>query len=166
MNRSDIVASGLVSGACAGVIGGLVFEAAMAQLGIAPVVALLLGANVPLVGFVGDLLIAGLAGAGFGALLWRQRPGPGETFFWGLAYGAFWWFVEPLTLVPLLLGRAPAWDVRSAQAAFPALLGYILYGGTVGLALLALQSRRRAGAGLITVGALVRGAVAGTVSAW
>jgi hypothetical protein len=165
MSRSELVRGAVLPGACAGLIGGLVFGAALADLGIPPLVARL-GANSPLVGFVGDLVIAGLAGAGFGVLLWRQRPGPGETFFWGLAYGVLWWFIEPLTLVPLALGHAITWDVHTAQAAFPALLGYVLYGATLGLALHALSPRRRAGAGPATAGALVRGGLAGLVGAW
>ena len=63
----------------------------------------------------------------------RQRCGASETMFLGAAYGALWWCIGPLTLQPLALGHAPAWDVAAAQREFPSLVGHLLFG--VGTAL-------------------------------
>lgn len=130
---------GIVPGSGAGLIGGLVFGAAMLRLGVLPTIAALIGADSSVAGFVVHMAIAALIGAGFGALVWQQRLGPGETFLWGLTYGTFWWFLGPLTLMPLLLGGSVLWDVRTAQAAFPSLLGHLLYGAVVGVALVAIR---------------------------
>ena len=59
----------------------------------------------PVAGWVVHMAIAVLVGITFGLLVWRQRPGLGETLFWGLAYGGFFWFVGPLTLRPVFTDR-------------------------------------------------------------
>ncbi len=153
----------LLPGAAAGLVGGLLFGAAMSQLGLLPTIALLVRADSALAGFLVHLAIAVLVGAGFGWLVWRQRPGAGETLFWGLAYGLAWWVIGPLTLLPLLLGRPVTWEVHAAQDAFPSLLGHFIYGSGTGLVMAAL---RRGPAGGAWSGPLLRGAVAGLLAAW
>src|SRR5262252_7901661 len=159
--RSEMIKRGLVPGAAAGVVGGLVFGMAMARLGSPPTVV-----PAATVGVVVHLIIAALVGAGFGLLVWHQRSGAGEIFFWGLAYGVFWWFLGSLTLMPLLLEGRLAWDVRSAQADFSSLLGNLFYGATAGLTLAVIRwapTHRFSGA---VQGSLIRGAVSGLLAAW
>jgi uncharacterized membrane protein YagU involved in acid resistance len=127
-----------VSGALAGLVGGLVFGAAMAAYGALPTVASILRVDSPVVGFAVHLVIAAAVGAGFGLLVARQRTRLGETLFWGLTYGAFWWFLGPQTLLPLLLGEPVAWDLRGARALFPSLIGHLCYGATTAVAFVAL----------------------------
>jgi uncharacterized membrane protein YagU involved in acid resistance len=155
-------------GALAGLVGGLVFGAAMTQLGLLPTIASLVRAESDAVGLIVHLFVAAIIGAGFGLLVWHQRPGAGETLFWGLAYGTLWWFLGPLTLLPLLLGDGLAWDVHAAQDAFPALLGHVLYGASAGLAFVLFEPERRAETrGLRAArGALMRGVLAGLLGAW
>lgn len=161
-----ILGGGSASGALAGLAGGLVFGAAMTQLGVLPSVASLVRAESAVVGFIVHMLIAAVIGAGFGILVGRQRPGAGETLFWGLSYGAFWWFLGPLTLMPLLLGGSLTWDVPSAQAAFPSLLGHLWYGVSAGLALVLIRLRQGAAVEALSRGALLRGALAGLAGGW
>ncbi|MFJ7075669.1 hypothetical protein [Streptomyces sp. NPDC098781] len=124
-------------GALAGLVGGLVFGEVMVLIGYLPTVAAIVRADSPVAGFAVHLLIAAVIGGVFGALVTRQR----ELLFWGLAYGVLWWFLGPLTLLPLLLGRPVAWDVATAQALIPSLLGHLAY-GAVTAAVLALLLRR------------------------
>jgi uncharacterized membrane protein YagU involved in acid resistance len=88
--------------------------------------------------------------------------------FWGLAYGCFWWFLGPLTLLPLLLGEGLAWDVHAAQEAFPSLVAHVLYGASTGIAFVLFQRARPTEIGLprASRGALIRGALAGLLGAW
>ena len=175
MKWTDPLLRGVGPGALAGLVGGLVFGLAMTQLGYLPTIASLVRTDSPPVGFVVHLAIAAFIGGVFGALVARQRLGAGEILWWGLAYGAFWWFLGPLTLLPLLLGNTLAWDASVAQAAFPSLVGHLWYGASTALALVAL--RRGLGEGRqvddsqergdrFSVGAAVRGALAGLLAAW
>ena len=168
MNNSEIVAGGLLPGALGGLVGGLVFGAAMLELGVLPSVAPLVRVESPIVGFAVHMAIAATVGMGLGTLVWHQRPGVGETLFWGLVYGTFWWFIGTLTLHPLFLGGDVSWDAQSAQGALPALIGHILYGSSAGLTIVLLR-RDRLGQGPTirpSAGALARGALAGLVAVW
>ena len=107
MKRADIVRGGLLPGALAGLVGGMVFGAAMTRLGLLPTIASLVRAESDWVEMIVHLIVAAIIGAGFGLLVWHQRCSAGETLFWGLAYGTLWWFLGPLTLLPLLLGDGP-----------------------------------------------------------
>jgi uncharacterized membrane protein YagU involved in acid resistance len=146
-------------GALAGLAGGLVFGGVMMQIGFLPTVAAIVRTDSPVVGFTVHMLFASIIGSIFGVLVARQR----ELLFWGLAYGVLWWFLGPLTLLPVLLGRPVAWDVATARALVPSLLGHLVY-GAVTAAVLALWSRgeRRLRPGLV-VRAVAAGLIAGAV---
>ena len=163
MNKSDAFRGGIIPGALAGVIGGLAFGAAMIELGILGSIASLVRAESPVLGFFIHMAVAAVIGAGFGLLVWYQRPEVGETVFWGLTYGAVWWFIGAVTLLPLLSGEPIAWDVGSARELLPALLGHLVYGGVAAFALVALQGAQYKAAGAFDVGrsAAVRGVIAG-----
>lgn len=147
-------------GAVAGLAGGSVFGAAMARLGTLPTIGALVGSESSVAGFVVHLVISVVVGALFGVLVRHQSAGAGETVFWGLAYGMFWWYLGALTLLPLLRGEELGWTAAGARDAFPSLVGHLLYGATAGLVLAFL---RRAGRVSRGVGVLVRGVVAGVV---
>lgn len=128
-----------VRGALAGIAGGLVFGAAMASYGALPTVASIVRTDSPVVGFAVHMLIAAVIGAGFGRLVVDQRTRAGETVFWGLIYGGFWWFLGPQTILPLVLGKPVAWDLAAAQDLFPSLVGHLFYGATTAVVFVALH---------------------------
>lgn len=163
---AEIVRRGILPGALAGLAGGLVSGVPLSRVGALPPTASLVRAETPLAGFIFHVLVAVVLGVGFGVLVRRQRSGAGETFFWGLTYGGIWWFLGPLTLMPLGLLGFIAWDVHSAQEAFPSLLAYLLYGATTGLILPAFRGEVRMDPALRSGGAPLRGAMAGFVAAW
>ena len=167
MSPADALRPRLLSGALAGLAGGLVLALAMSELGRLPTIAGLVRTDSPAAGFVVLMVVAALLGGGFGLLVWAQRPGAGETLFWGLVYGTFWWYLGPLTLLPLFRGDGLTWDVGSAQAEFPVLLGLALYGAVLGLAFVTLQWKRYfpAETRRLDGGALLRGSLAGLTSA-
>lgn len=159
----------LVPGSLAGLVGGLAFGAAMIELGVLPSVASLVRTDSPAVGFVVHLAIAAIVGTGL-AIILRGRWPAGDVVLWGVAYGAFFWFVGPLTIMPLILGRLPAWDVAAAQAVYPSLLGHVIWGATAGIALAAIRARTAIPATTVTGrerpndrlgGVILRGLVAG-----
>lgn len=157
----------LLPGALAGLVGGIIFAVTMAEVDRLTEIAQVVRADSNVVGFIIALVVSSIVGAGFGALVWFQQPGPGETLIWGLIYGVFWWYLGPLTLQPLFQGEGLTWDVSSAQAAFPMLLGLVLYGASTALALLVFRATIGLGAEVtrFTVGGLTRGMLAGLVAA-
>ena len=167
MKWSELLRTGLLPGGVAGLVGGLVFGVSLSELGLLPTFARLVRTDLAVVGFVVIMAGAAIIGAGFGALVWYQRPGAGETLFWSLVYATFWWYLGPLTLLPLLRGDGLAWDVSSAQKAFPLLLGQVLYGASMGVALVVLQWKRHVQTDALRFsgGALLRGALAGLLGA-
>lgn len=164
LDRGRFAQQPIVTGALAGLVGGVAFGAAMIELGVLPTVASLVRTDVPLVGFVVHMTIAGIVGAGLGILL-RGGWAASDIVFWGVAYAAILWFVGPLTLQPLILGRLPTWDVAAAQAAYPSLLGHVVWGATAGIALVAIKSRAQLPATpALSRGVVLRGIAAGLLA--
>jgi uncharacterized membrane protein YagU involved in acid resistance len=160
----EIVRRGVLPGAAGGLVGGVVFGVSMVSLGTLDSIATIVQSDPSSgVGWIVHMTIAVLVGATFGLLVWRQRLGVGETVAWGLAYGAFFWFVGPLTIRPVITGGSIAWNLAAAQAAFSSLVGHLLYGVAAALTFVALRSRE-AGALWPTRGALACGGIAGLVA--
>src|SRR6266498_1716743 len=137
----------LAAGAPAGTVGGLVLGVLLARRGVPPNNAVL------------ALLAAVVAGCGFGLVVRRRNPA--EGLFLGVAYGAFGWWLGPLTLLRLLAGQPLAWSLTAAQRQFASLLGFLLYGAATGLAYAAFRGRH----GRKLPGALLRGLLAGALVA-
>ena len=168
MRKPDVVVSGLLPGAVGGLAGGVVFGAAMHDLGVLSSVASIVRLESQVVGFLINMAIAATVGAGLGLLVWHQRLGLGETLFWGLVYGTFWWFIGTLSLHPLFLGDGFTWDAESARTGFPALIGHMLYGSTAALVIVVVRrgDLAKSAATRVTLGEMWTGAAAGVLAAW
>lgn len=153
-------------GALAGLAGGLAFGAAMVEQGdMLPTIAAIVRSDVPLVGFLVHMAVAAIIGAGFGLLVARERLRAAEAILWGVTYGAFWWFLGALTLLPLLTGEPLLWTLEAAQGQLPSLVGHLVYGmGTAGALVLRRRPLPSAASGRVSTAALVRGATAGAVA--
>jgi hypothetical protein len=51
----------------------------------------------------------------------------------------FWWFLGPLTLLPLLARRPVAWDLGDARAVLPSLFGHLFYGAVTAVVFVMLR---------------------------
>ncbi|WP_214317738.1 hypothetical protein [Nonomuraea sediminis] len=151
----------MIRGAVSGLVGGLVFGAVMAQIGFLPTVAAIVRTDSVALGFAVHMLFAAIIGAIFGLLVERQHTAARELLFWGLVYGALWWFLGPLTLLPILLGRPVIWDLTSGQSLTPSFFGHLAY-GAVTAAVYAWGQAEPRRIGLAT---LVRGLAAGLLVA-
>ncbi|TDD55239.1 hypothetical protein [Saccharopolyspora elongata] len=134
----QLVLSRGLYGALAGIGGGIVFGILMAAMGMLPMVAMLVGSTNVGVGVVVHLVISAILGAGFGLV----AP---FTEFWpllgaGVVYGAVWWVLGGLLLMPVGLGM-PVFQV--GQMAVMSLVGHLLYGIVMSVVLFGF--RRRAG---------------------
>src|SRR6266849_5877769 len=128
-------------GALASVLGGLLFSIIMVATGVLPQVAALIGGSSPLAGFVVHLVISVVIGMSYGLLFAHESPDVGSSLAWGMLYGMAWWFLGPLTLMPLLLGHAPTWTMQAADILLPSLLGHLIYGAATGLVFFWFESQ-------------------------
>ena len=123
----------IVSGGVAGIVGGWAFGRWMAAVNFFPLIAGLVHSDSPEVGMALHFLIAVVIGASFGLLFQPDVRSLGSSMGWGLGYGIFWWFLGPLTLLPILQGQSVDWSYVHAGELFGSLVGHIVYGLLVGL---------------------------------
>jgi hypothetical protein len=60
---------------------------------------------------------------------------------WGFLFGVIWWYVGPLTLLPLILTGVYDWRASAAAALLPSLIGHLIYGGATAFIFLLLERR-------------------------
>jgi uncharacterized membrane protein YagU involved in acid resistance len=175
--RSQLrVARALCAGGFAGIVGGWAFGKWMEQAGFFPLIAGIVGSHSARVGAALHFVIAIVIGASFGLLFQREIRGIGSSLAWGAAYGVLWWFLGPLTLLPLLEGATPDWSAAHAAALFGSLVGHIVYGVIVGLLYAIVDdvwrwlfersdpiNRQAEGAGMLALSSIARGAAASLV---
>jgi uncharacterized membrane protein YagU involved in acid resistance len=128
-------------GAAASLAGGLLFSLVMVATGFLPKVASLVGGSSPILGFVIHMGISTLIGMSYGVLFNYEAPDFGSGVAWGSVYGLAWWFIGPLTLMPILLGGPLTWTTEAAGAALPSLIGQLIYGAATACAFLLLERR-------------------------
>jgi uncharacterized membrane protein YagU involved in acid resistance len=129
----------LIVGALAGVVGGWAFGKWMEQINFFLIIAGLVNSTSREVGIALHFAIAIVIGMSFGLLFQRDVRGYGSSLGWGMAYGLFWWFLGPLTLLPLLQGNPLDWSYMRGSALFGSLIGHIVYGLILGLIYAALD---------------------------
>ncbi len=127
------LARALTAGGLAGLVGGWAFGIWMAKANFFPLIAGLVNSTSPLVGHLLHFVFALIIGATFGLLFARDVRGLGSCLGWGLGYGIFWWFLGPLTILPLWQGHTPDWGFAHAQGLFGSLVGHIVYGLLAGV---------------------------------
>jgi uncharacterized membrane protein YagU involved in acid resistance len=123
----------LVVGGLAGLVGGWAFGQWMAKVNHFPLIAGLIHLSSREAGAALHFVFACIIGASFGLLFQRDVRGYGSCLGWGLGYGMFWWFLGPMTLMPLWQGRRLDWSYQHGQALFGSLVGHIIYGLIVGV---------------------------------
>lgn len=136
-----------VAGALAGLAGGVVFGLLMSVMsaptpdgGAMPMMAMVgmvVRSPTVLVGWLYHLVNSAVIGALFGWLLGSRVQGYGGGLLWGLGYGAVWWVLGGLILMPVLLGMpalAPLTMAPMVPVAVGSLVGHLLYGAVTGAA--------------------------------
>ena len=117
-----------------GLAGGLVFGGLMGMMGTLPMIGQMVGVPSAAAGFFVHMVISAIIGGSFPVLLawgvpsWRGGVGAGSV------YGLMWWFVGPLTLMPLFMGMGLGvnWSGNAMVQAAPSLLGHLLFGAILG----------------------------------
>jgi hypothetical protein len=128
-------------GAVASLVGGVLFTVVLLVIGFLPKVANIVGGSSLILGFMVNMAISVLIGMSYGLLFRYEAPDFGSGVAWGLVYGLIWWFIGPLTLLPILLGGTFNWTTETAGALLPSLIGHLIYGAATAVAFLALERR-------------------------
>jgi len=123
----------MVAGGLAGILGGTIFDRWMSAGEFFPLLSGLSAKLSPGGSLVLQFLIAVLMGVIFGVLFQRDVRGYGSCMGWGVGYAILWWFLGPMTLLPLV-SRVPLdWSSDAGSAMFGSLVGHILYGLILGV---------------------------------
>jgi uncharacterized membrane protein YagU involved in acid resistance len=128
-------------GALAGLVGGLVSIPVMDATGILPKIAGLDTSFGGVRGPIIHLVVSAGIGMTYGLLFRDEAPSIGLGVPWGFLFGVIWWYVGPLTLLPLILTGVYDWRASAAAAMFPSLLGHLIYGGATAFTFLWLERR-------------------------
>jgi hypothetical protein len=128
-------------GGLAGLVGGVVSIPVMAATGILPKIAGLDTSFGGIGGVVIHLLVSAAIGMTYGLLFRNESPSIGLGVPWGFLFGVIWWYVGPLTLLPLILTGVYDWRASAAAALLPSLIGHLIYGGATAFTFLLLEQR-------------------------
>jgi uncharacterized membrane protein YagU involved in acid resistance len=128
-------------GGLAGLVGGFVSLPVMIATGILPKIAAVDTSFGGIHGVVIHLLISVGIGMTYGLLFRNEAPSIGLGIPWGFLFGMIWWYVGPLTLLPLILTGVYDWRASAAAALLPSLIGHLIYGGATAFTFLVLERR-------------------------
>jgi hypothetical protein len=124
------VGTAVPAGIVGGLAGGLVFGVMMQMMGMIPMIGMLVGSESVVVGWIVHLGIAAFIGATFALLLGSRANKPGVASVLGLGYGAVWWVLGPLLIMPARLGM-PTFTFNDTTT--NSLIGHLIYGAILGI---------------------------------
>jgi len=128
-------------GAAAGLVGGIVASPVLLATHALPKI---VGLDTSLSGFRGlflHLVVSAAIGMTYGLLFRNEASSLGLGVAWGWLFGLIWWFVGPMTLLPLLVTGVCDWSTDAASALLPSLMGHLIYGATTAFAFLLMDRR-------------------------
>jgi hypothetical protein len=137
--RRDRILAGMAAGLIAGAVFGLILQMLMAptpegaRIPMMAMVAKVVRSDSMLVGWLYHLFNSAVIGAIFGWITHITAYGRGLC--WGALYGAFWWVLGGLVLMPILLGMpafAPIAIEPMRPVAIGSLIGHLVYGLILG----------------------------------
>lgn len=126
------VARASFAGAAAGLLGGWAFAQWIKHVDHFSEIAGLVHSSSSTTGMLVHFVIAMVIGISFGLLFQRDLHGNGSSMVWGIAYGMLCWFLGPLTIMPLWLGKPLDWSRQQGGLLFGSLMGHIVYGFLLG----------------------------------
>jgi uncharacterized membrane protein YagU involved in acid resistance len=134
----------LAAGIAGGLVGGLVFGIMMAIDGMLPMIAQLVGSESVAVGWVVHFAIAVFIGATFAVIAAALARTVLAATALGVVYGAIWWLLGPMLIMPAWLGMTEmvfVWNDTTRNS----LVGHLVFGLLLGVVygLLAPRLARR-----------------------
>jgi hypothetical protein len=128
-------------GAIAGLAGGIVSAPIMLKTGVLTKIA---GpdtglTNLHAIAF--HLLISALIGVTFGLLFRNESSSVAGDIGWGWLFGMMWWYLGPLTLLPLAVTGVSDWRPTTVAALLPSQIGHLVFGAVTAFVFLMLERR-------------------------
>lgn len=130
----------IIAGAIAGLVGGAFFGMMMAMMGMLPMVAMLVGSQDPMIGFLVHMAISAAIGGVYGLVAGRLPQRYGVAALAGAVNGVIWWVLGALIMMPLMLGMS-AMVLQIGEAQWMSLIGHLIFGVITGLVFLPLSKR-------------------------
>ncbi len=121
----------LAAGVVGGLVGGVAFGALMQTWGMMAMVAMLAGSESPTVGWAVHLANSVLFGFVFALVIGRWAISPARSLILGVAYGAAWWVLGALVIMPAWLGMNDM-ILQVNGGAVRSLWGHLLFGLLLG----------------------------------
>jgi uncharacterized membrane protein YagU involved in acid resistance len=131
-------------GVAAGALGGLLCTVILLWSGSLQGMETIFGGSSLVSGVVIIMSVSIVSGMGYGLLFRQEAPDAGSAVAWGLIYGLLWWFIGPMTLLPILLHGSFSWTTATAASLLPSLIGHLIYGAGTAVTFLALERRHAA----------------------
>jgi len=128
-------------GALAGFAGGIVASPIMLKTGVLTKVAGVDTSFTNWHGLLVHLLVSTLIGMTFGLLFRNESSNLGAGVAWGWLFGLIWWYLGPMTLLPLMLTGVCDWSTDAASALLPSLMGHLIFGAVTAFVFLLLERR-------------------------
>jgi uncharacterized membrane protein YagU involved in acid resistance len=129
----------IVAGIAGGIAGGVIFGAMMHVMGMISMIGGLVGSESVTAGWLVHLVISAALGLGFALTLGAMAHSFGAGALYGLLYGAVWWVLGPLLIMPVLMGGSPFPPIEQPQ--IMSLVGHLIYGVVLGLVYVAVHDR-------------------------
>lgn len=122
--------SRLAGGAAGGIVGGIVFGMLMQMMGMMGMIGGIVGEPSAGTGWLVHLVISIGIGLGYAVTFGNLDHTYGRGAGLGLVYGAVWWVLGPLLIMPAMMGM-PLLQV--SQQSLMSLMGHLVYGLVLGL---------------------------------
>ena len=148
------IGAGILAGLLAGVVFGILMQVMTAptpdggRMPMMAMVAQVVRSDSLAVGWIYHLFNSAVIGGIFGLVLGGRAEGLGAGLVWGALYGAFWWVLGALILMPILLGMAafaPLMMAPMRRVAMGSLAGHLLFGLVLGASFARLYGRGTGG---------------------
>lgn len=92
-------------------------------------------------GLLIHLGVSALIGMTFGLLFRNDGSSFRVEIPWGMLCGLIWWYLAPMTLLPLLLTVQCDWRSDAASTLLPSLIGHLIFGVATATVFLPLERR-------------------------
>lgn len=128
-------------GAFAGLVGGVVVSPILLVTEALPKVAGLGPSLLGMKGLLIHLVVSTVIGMTYGVLFRNEGSSFSVGVPWGWLFGLIWWYLGPMTLLPLALTGVCDWRSSAASALLPSLMGHLIYGAVTATVFLLLERR-------------------------